>query len=147
MKILVFEDNLDRQQAMQACLADRFPQYRVQFYDRPSTVAEAFEEFRDEILLISLDHDLELLHGDNGELIDPGTGREVADFLATQCPICPVVIHSSNAAAAVAMQSALEDAGWKTYLVAPYNDLEWIRQAWFRTVRRAIVDSAVPAPE
>jgi hypothetical protein len=86
-----------------------------------------------------LDHDLELKPGPDGRLIDPGTGREVADYLARKEPACPVVIHSTNAAAAQGMATALTEARWQTYCVAPYGDLEWIPGPWFRAVRRAVV--------
>ena len=72
-------------------------------------------------------------------MLDPGTGREVADYLAAKTPVCPVVIHTTNTPAALGMEMVLKDAHWKTYRVLPFDDLEWIPTDWFRTVRRAIV--------
>jgi hypothetical protein len=141
MKIVVLEDNTDRCGVMRSCLADRFWQYELKFFDQPEAIINYLAEYLSDTLLISLDHDIELLPDGAGGFIDPGTGREVADFLACQTPGCPVLIHSSNAAAAVGMQMALDDAGWTTYTVAPYGDLAWIEEAWFPTVRRAIVDA------
>ena len=37
------------------------------------------------------------------------------------------------------MERILREAGWKTFRVVPFNDLEWIASDWFRTMRRAIV--------
>ena len=92
-----------------------------------------------EILLIGLDHDLELIPSPTGQWIDPGTGRDVANFLATKQPICPVIIQTTNSDAAAGMEMVLRGAGWQTHRVIPFNDLEWIGDDWFRTVRRLIV--------
>ena len=83
-----------------------------------------------ETILICLDHDLGANRIVNGNLQDPGTGRDVADFLSGEEPCCPVLIHSSNAMAAPGMMMVLEDAGWICSRLSPYNDLEWVREAW-----------------
>jgi NAD+-processing family protein with receiver domain len=49
-----------------------------------------------EVAPISLDHDLPLPIELDGRRSDPGTGRMVADYLAYQPPVCPVIVHSSN---------------------------------------------------
>jgi CheY-like chemotaxis protein len=144
MKIVVLEDNAERCRVMRGCLADRFGQYELKFFDRPQAAISYLAEHLPDVLLISLDHDFELLPDSEGGFVDPGTGREVADFLAGCLPVCPVVIHSSNGPAALGMQTTLEDAGWTTRTVAPYDDLEWIQEAWFPTVRRTIVDAVQP---
>ena len=146
MKVVDFEDNEDRQAAMRECLADRFPQFDHCFFSDPREVIRFLTENLSGTILVSLDPDQELLPDGNGGWLDPGTGREVADFLATQPPACPAVVHSTNAPAALGMRTALEEAGWAVRCVVPHDDLEWIPGDWFRAVRRAIVDSAVPAP-
>jgi len=90
-------------------------------------------------LAISLDHDLELKPGPEGRCIDPGTGREVADFLAGREPVCPVIIHTTNSQAAAGMVMVLREARWKTRRVLPFDDLSWIEADWFPAIRRAIV--------
>jgi hypothetical protein len=92
-----------------------------------------------ECIAIALDHDLELKPGADNRCIDPGTGRQVADYLASNRPICPVIIHTSNSDAAVGMQLVLKDAHWKTRRVLPFEDLAWIVDDWFPAMRRAIV--------
>jgi hypothetical protein len=77
-------------------------------------------------------------------LLDPGTGRDVAEYLAQQAPSCPVIIHTTNAIAGDGMEFLLRDAGWNIQRVHPCGDLEWIPSQWFRTVRNAIVASARP---
>jgi len=145
MKIVILEDNEERRDAMQACLADRFDQYELRFFEEPAVMTEYLRGNLPETILVSLDHDLDLRPGKtDGKWRDPGTGRDVADFLALQEPTCPVVIHTSNCAAAVGMEQVLREAGWRTHGVAPCDDLEWIPTVWFRTVRHAIVASAQP---
>lgn len=146
-RILILEDDLERQRVMRACLDDRFPQYAARFFATASAMIEYISRHDvDELLLISLDHDLEPIDGSTGE--GPGTGRDVADCLAERRPRCPVIIHTTNAPAAVGMQAVLADAGWTTIRVAPYDAERWIRESWFRAARNAIVDAAgagVPA--
>jgi CheY-like chemotaxis protein len=145
MKILVLEDNRDRRAAMAECLADRFYTYEPVFFDEPRPLLCYLRDHLEEAICISLDHDMDLIEDAAGQLSDPGTGREVADYLATRSPQCPVVIHTTNTAAAEGMEAALGESGWTVYRVAPWGDLAWVRAEWFRTVRRAIVDTAVPA--
>ncbi len=142
MKIAVLEDHEGRKALMQSCLADRFYMYEIRFFDEPTTMIQFLQENLTETLVIGLDHDLELKPGPCGQWTDPGTGREVADYLARQPPVCPVVIHSSNTPAAVGMEMVLQDAGWKTQRVVPFEDMDWIPNEWFRTIRRAVLEMA-----
>jgi CheY-like chemotaxis protein len=146
MKILILEDNQDRRTAMQECLADRLYSYESVFFSAPQPMLCYLREHLREAICISLDHDMDIVEDAEGRRMDPGTGREIADYLVTQSPQCPVVIHSTNTIAAESMEAALKESGWTVYRVAPWGDLAWVRAAWFRTVRRAIVDAAVPAP-
>ncbi len=139
MKIVILEDNADRVRAMRDCLADRFSRFECRFFDDAASVREYLEAHLSDTIVICLDHDLELKEDLSGEIVDPGTGREVADYLAGKAPVCPVVIHTTNAPAASGMEMVLRDAHWKTFRVIPFDDLEWIPTDWFRTVRRAIV--------
>lgn len=139
-RILILEDDAERQRVMTECLADRFPQYGVIFFNAaPPMIEYLSRNDISELLLISLDHDLEPVVESGGD--DPGTGRDVADCLAGRRPVCPVIVHTTNAPAAVGMQAALEESGWSTIRVAPYSGVRWIGETWFRAVRNAIVDS------
>ena len=64
-----------------------------------------------ETVAISLDNDLELIPGPDGRMIDPGSGVEVAEYLATMPAVCPVVIHTTNTNAAESMKSVLATSG------------------------------------
>lgn len=139
MKIAILEDNEERQAAMQTCLTDRFHQFETCFFTGALAFIDFLNEHLSETIVVSLDHDLELIPDDSGRMIDPGTGRDVAEYLAQQAPVCPVVIHTSNSAAAQGMEMVLQEANWETHRVLPVDDLKWISDHWFRTIRRAIV--------
>lgn len=144
LKIVILEDDERRQAAMQECLKDRFHQYESVFFDDATKACTYLESNLDKALVISLDHDLELKPQRNGKAVDVGTGRLVAEFLATRSPSCPIVIATTNSAAGDGMEFLLRDSQWETYRVYPYGDLEWIANQWFRTMRNAIVQSARP---
>lgn len=144
MKILILEDDADRRSAMEACLRDRFYQHEPVFFDDVAAMLAYMKSELESALAISLDHDLELLQEYDGSLTDPGTGRAIANYLAGQAPHCPIIIHSTNSAAGDGMEAILREAGWVTYRVHPFGDLEWIPTKWFRTVRDGIAASAKP---
>lgn len=133
MTIVLLDDDTRRLQAMQRQLAKAGSAAPHTFRTAPRAV-EWFANHPAEATLISLDHDLE--RDPTDPEIDPGTGRDVADFIATQTPNCPIIIHSSPAA--IGMDAVLTDAGWQVHLIAPYEDLRWIRQVWIDEVRRQL---------
>ena len=143
MHILILEDDADRREAMLDRLADRFPFYCVQVFDAVAPMVRRLEsQGLDDVILMSLDHDLNLLPGADGEWIDPGTGLELADWLARQRPVCPVIVHTTNTQDGTRMQRVLEESGWRTSRVIPFDDLAWIDEDWIRVVRREIVRCA-----
>lgn len=146
LKILILEDNKDRQAAMRASLQDRLYTFEARFFEDVAVMVRALGELLPETVAISLDHDLELQPDAGGRLHDPGTGREVADYLARQRPSCPVIIHTSNHLAAAGMERVLKEAGWTTYRVTPYGDLEWVSSHWLRTLRRAVLTATAQPP-
>jgi len=139
MKIVILEDNADRQAAMRACLADRFYTFDAHFFDDSCEMIRFLEAHLADTVVIALDNDLELKTGPDGRMIDPGSGCHVAEFLATRPPVCPVVIHTTNSNAAVSMEETLRGAGWKTRCVVPFDDMNWIKTDWFFAIRRALV--------
>jgi hypothetical protein len=147
MKIVILEDNADRQAAMRCCLADRFSTLAAHFFDDAGATIRFLAESLADTVVISLDHDLELKPGPADRLIDPGTGREVADFLATRTPVCPVIIATTNTHAGDGMEEVLRTAGWKTRRVVPFDDMHWIETAWFFAIRRALVGPVRRSPQ
>ncbi len=77
--------------------------------------------------LISLDHDLYRLEDSDP---DPGTGRQVADYLSGLTPLCPVIIHSTNTNAAWGMHNQLTHAGWKAEIIHHLDEPGWIQERW-----------------
>lgn len=139
MQIVILEDNDQRRSQMRDCLQDQFPQHELQFFvSAADMISHLQRSGLAGLRLIVLDHDLELLSAADGRLVDPGTGRDVAEYLATHAPVCPVVIHTTNAPAGVGMLSVLEEAGWTVTRVVPYGGHEWIGQTWIRAVRDAL---------
>jgi hypothetical protein len=80
--------------------------------------------------LISLDHDLFPFRD-----IDPGDGLDVAKYLATLPPACPVIVHTSNRLRGDATEGELDLAGWTYRRVAPIGD-DWIEVDWLRVAKR-----------
>jgi len=145
MFVAILEDNADRQAAMEDCFRDRFPQYPIRFFASAVEIIWHLQRHLSEVIAISLDHDFEPVQVSSREFLDGGTGRHVADYLASEAPVCRIVIHSTNTAAAAGMELALQDGGWNTKRVTPYGDLEWIPKVWMPAMRDAIV-GGVPAP-
>jgi CheY-like chemotaxis protein len=139
LKIVILEDNAERQAVMRACIADRFYTFDAHIFDDASEMIRYLDTNLADTLVISLDNDLELKPGPDGRSIDPGEGRQVAEYLAKQKPVCPVIIHTTNSNAADAMTEMLGAAGWKIRRVVPFDDMNWITTAWFAAMRRAIV--------
>jgi CheY-like chemotaxis protein len=139
LKIVILEDNKDRQTVMRACLADRFYTFDAHFFDEAGEAIRFLDANLADTVVISLDHDLDLKPGPDGSSVDPGTGRQVADFLAGREPVCPVIVHTTNSLAGDTMVTVLNDAGWKTRRVVPFDDTHWIETAWFFAMRRAVV--------
>jgi CheY-like chemotaxis protein len=139
MQIVILEDNIDRRCEMRAMLNDRFSQYDVRFFQTAGETIAYLREHLHQTLVVVLDHDLDLIPIDGHRPFDPGSGRDVADFLVTQPPVCPILIHTTNSAAAIGMLTVLDEAGWTTHQVVPEGDLEWIRTLWIPAIRNAIV--------
>jgi hypothetical protein len=144
MRALILEDNRDRQAAMNDRLADRFSSLQVVFFDSAEEMIKSMTaDALDDVVIIALDHDLDMLPGPDGNWINPGTGIDVASWLS-QRPrsVCPVVVHTTNAQGARGMTQILEEAGWTVLRVAPHDGLEWIYEDWFPAMRNAIMESA-----
>jgi hypothetical protein len=140
-KIAILDDEPDRICEMKSRLLACEPQYHVVTFDNARDMIAWLTEHLEEIVLICLDHDLGPNRVRDGKVFDPGTGRDVADYLATCRPTCPVLIHTTNSLAAPGMAMVLDDAGWKQSRVAPYNDLEWVRGAWIGEVSNVLSKS------
>ena len=128
--ILIMDDDERRLNSMSALIAGTYPNYESVLIDNaPDTIAWLKSNLSSAVL-ISLDHDLGPNRERDGQIFDPGTGRDLVDYLVTQNPACPVIVHTTNHIGRDGMIFALEGAGWKTSFVIPYDDLEWINGTW-----------------
>lgn len=139
--IVILEDDPDRTRELCGCLHDRFATHGVVVFDNAPDIIEWLRDHLEEAVLICLDHDLGPNRLRGGEVCDPGTGRDVVDYLADRRPCCPVVIHTTNSLAVPGMTMALEDTGWSWSRVVPYNDLEWVRGEWIGCVAECLKET------
>jgi len=131
--IAILEDDTGRTSAMRELLDAHLSQFEHRFFISADAMIEWLAIHLDHLLIISLDHDLEPIGQAN-----PGTGRIVADYLAMKKPRCPVIIHSTNRHAVVGMKQTLEDAEWLVTTVMPYEDLQWVGEAWWPLMLQSI---------
>jgi ADP-ribosylglycohydrolase len=132
--ILILEDNDERMIGFQNAVARLGSEYELKiWHDAPSMVAECEAHFPN-ATLISLDHDL---NPRPGVTTDPGTGLDMARFLGTFPPVCPVLIHSSNTDCGWSMHNELRFAGWLVDRVGPLG-ADWIETSWLRRVRELL---------
>lgn len=134
---LILEDNHERIEAMQSVVGRHKISLDLEFFATAPACINWLREHHKEAALISLDHDLEPSPDD---LEDPGTGRDVANWLALQVPAQSVIVHSSNYHAALGMECVLEEANFTVRRVTPYDDLLWIRKEWINTVKQFLSD-------
>lgn len=136
--IAILDDESDRIDAMVPVIRQLFPGIAVVTFDNAPDMTSWFSGNLDSCVLICLDHDLGSNRLREGVLFDPGIGRDVADYLATQKPACPIVIHTTNTQARPGMIFVLEEAGWSVSYVSPYEDLLWVKEEWANSVRKML---------
>ena len=142
MRVVILEDNAEREEAMRACVADKFPAFSVEVFKAVRPFIERLSESGlYDVALISLDHDLEMIETADGRLLDPGTGVDAAGWLSTQPAITPVIVHTTNAAGGEQMVELLANGGWNLHKIVPYGDMEWIREHWRSVMRNMVVAS------
>lgn len=141
--IAILEDDPGRVVEMRRCVALLGGSAECVFRDNAPDMIALLERRAAEtalVSLISLDHDLGPNREIEGESIDPGTGRDVADWLAGNGPTSPVLVHSSNGFAARGMVFVLEEAGRRTDRIVPYCDLDWVEASWLPAVLNMLPD-------
>jgi len=136
--IAVLEDDERRREAMGRLLSENFSPYSVEFFDNAPDMAAWLPGHLPQVALICLDHDLGPNRVREGEVFDPGTGRDVVDRLCLCVPTCPVIVHTSNGAAAPGMVFALEAAGWEASRAVPFDDLARLTREWLPLVRERL---------
>ena len=135
--LAILEDNDERVAAMKQCLAEANLSAAVIFDNAPEMLAWLAVNLS-RVSLLSLDNDLDPERFRDRQHGDPGSGCDVADFLRKHPPTFPIIIHTSNSNAAASMTLTFEECGWRFARVVPYNDVEWVRQAWIVEVKKAL---------
>ncbi len=124
--VLILEDNEERIRDFRNALDVFGKNLSVRIWkDAPTMLAEP-PSLLSQTCLVSLDHDL---NPQPHATSDPGTGLEVAEFLAKQSPTCRILIHSTNHEKAWSMHNELRFGGWQVDRVGPIGD-DWIRCLW-----------------
>ena len=133
--ILILEDNDERIREFRAAVAQLGDSYDLRLWvDAPTMIAECTPHLS-AACLISLDHDL-VPQSDSAP--DPGTGLEVAEFIAAQEPSCPIILHTTNHERRWSMHNALRFGGWSIEIVPPFDNAAWIQTSWLRMARTLI---------
>jgi CheY-like chemotaxis protein len=129
--ILILEDNEDRIRNLQNAVKSLGESFSTRVWvDSPNMITD-LPSVLNQACLISLDHDL---NPQPNVTTDPGTGLEVAEFLAKQPPVCPVLIHSTNHEKAWSMHNELRFANWQVDRVGPIGD-DWVQRLWLPKVK------------
>lgn len=138
--VAILEDDTDRLLEMKQCLDELLPEYTHCFFDNAEEMVAWLEGNLQDCVLISLDHDLPIIQYRMGRQVNPGSGRFVADYLATRPPVCPVIIHSLSGSEGEGMARSLRDAHWPLCRIEPFGDYEWIRKSWVPQIQRYVSD-------
>jgi hypothetical protein len=129
--IIVLEDNSDRLREFAAAVSELGRSYQLHTWrDANQMIAECHDVLAD-AALISLDHDLNKEHANSP---DPGDGVAVAAFLSRLPPICPVILHTSNAERVWSMHNEFRFGGWEAERVMPLEP-DWIARSWLPMAR------------
>ena len=80
--IAILEDDPDRTCELTKCLHAQCPGYEVVVFDNAPDMIAWLALHLEELRLVCLDHDLGPNRIRDAEVFDPGTGRDVADYLA-----------------------------------------------------------------
>ena len=138
--VAILERESDVLKIMIPLLRKHFPHLAVVSFCSATPLIDWLTGYLDSCALISLNDDLGPPRKRGREMIDPGCGREVVEFLLTREPACPVILHAAASEAAPRMENTLLDAGWSCLRVTPYEDRLWIKEAWIEAVQKSFAD-------
>jgi hypothetical protein len=130
MLVAALDDDKDRCVEMGRSLAEVVPDAELEFFDSAPDMIAWLARHLDTVALVSLAHDLGPSRFRDGMLFDPGTGRDVTDFLVEMDRQFPVVVHATAGHRTREMIKPLEHAGWPCAQVEPKGNLEWISADW-----------------
>jgi CheY-like chemotaxis protein len=124
--ILILEQKEERQEAFKRVAPTLG--MRVKIWEDAAQMQAECEKYLDDAVLISLEQDLDAAPG---QVKDPGTGLDVAKYLAERQPVCPVIVHTANTDRSFSIYNELRFANWLVDRVPPVFD-RWIERHWMR---------------
>ncbi|MEO0476900.1 MAG: response regulator, partial [Planctomycetota bacterium] len=129
--VLILEDTPARIQRFEKALGSALPRVQFEIVNTADAIIELIQSKVSHTFAISLDHDLYVSGID-----DPGDGLQVATYLSSKPPSCPVIIHTSNSDKSRQMQGVLESENWNVRLAGAIGD-HWIESDWITEVTSA----------
>ena len=136
--IAILDDEPIRIEAMCQQIIQRFTNLEHKTFDNAPDMIQWLKDSLEDVVVMSLDHDLGPNRERSGEVFDPGIGRDVVNFIESHKPTCPIIVHTTNHFGGEGMQYALEDAGWKVERIVPSSELTWITGRWINVVTELI---------
>jgi hypothetical protein len=134
-KVLILEDKPERQAEFERLAPMLGEEFEVLIWDDANRMRTECESFLPNAALISLEHDL---NPQPGACADPGTGLDMAKFLAEKKPVCPVIVHTSNTDRCFSILNELRFADWRVDRVGPFGE-RWIEKYWARKAKEMLV--------
>jgi hypothetical protein len=131
--VAILEDCPERIDRMKQCVKKSGVAFKTVFFFDAYVMIEWLIQNKSNVVLLSLDHDLDLIL-EGQESRDAGDGRDVANYLSSQKPFCPVIIHSSNYFGRESMKYELLEKGWDVSIVVPSPEVSWIDLDWLTCV-------------
>jgi hypothetical protein len=128
--VAILDDEKSRCAEMERILLEALPETSLHLFDNAPDMIAWLARHLESVGLVSLAHDLGPSRFRDGMLFDPGTGRDVTDFLVEMDRLFPVVVHTANSTAGKRMIAMLEHAEWPCFRVEPKDDLDWIGSEW-----------------
>jgi hypothetical protein len=139
--VTILDDDKSRRAEMQHSLQHALPEVSLEFFDNAPDMIAWLARHIEKVNLASLAHDLGPSRFRDGMLFDPGTGRDVSDFLVEMDRSFPVIVHTTNGQAGKRMLAMFENAEWPCDRLKPTSDLNWISREWAPRVVELLCES------
>ena len=140
MLVAILDDDRDRCAEMERVLSGLVPGVEIETFDSAPDMIAWLARHIEDVALISLAHDLGPSRLRDGMLFDPGTGRDVTDFLVEMDRKFPVVVHGTAGQRSKSMVALLEHEGWPCLRVEPRREEKWIGADWAPRVNDLLSD-------
>ena len=142
MLVAILDDDKDRRAEMEHSLKQACPDVSIELFDSAPDMIAWLARHIDVVGVVSLAHDLGPSRLRDGMLFDPGTGRDVTDFLVEMDRSFPVVVHTPHTSAGKRMLALLEQAHWPCFRIEPTNDSSWISSDWVPRISELLSGSS-----